>query len=156
MSSGQYQLLNPYLPIVDRPLLTTNRLLPHCPLLTTHCFTAYTYAKFISVQTVLTTSPAEAAEFIKNGGIVAFPTETVYGLAANIFNEKAIEKIFIAKRRPNDNPLIAHVANLDQIKTLASEINETAQKLIDEFYPGPLTLVLPNSQEFIKECGTPM
>ncbi len=97
------------------------------------------------MKTVLTTSPAEAAEFIKKGGIAAFPTETVYGLGANIFNEKAIKKIFTAKKRPSDNPLIAHVANIAQIKLLTEEVGETAQKLIDEFFPGPLTLVLPKA-----------
>ena len=116
-------------------------------LTTAHCFTAYTYAKFISVQTVLTTSPAEAAQIIKNGGIVAFPTETVYGLGANVFDEKAIAKIFIAKRRPNDNPLIAHVSSLEQVETLASEINQTAREFIDAFFPGPLTLVLPKADD---------
>ena len=59
--------------------------------------------------TVLTTSPTTAAEFIEKGGIVAFPTETVYGLGANVFDESAVEKIFMAKGRPNDNPLIAHI-----------------------------------------------
>src|SRR6476659_8446531 len=68
-----------------------------------------------SVKTVLTTSPDEAAEYIKRGGIVAFPTETVYGLGANVFDEDAVAKIFEAKRRPADNPLIAHVARLEQI-----------------------------------------
>ncbi len=99
------------------------------------------------METILTTSPIEAAEFIKKGGIVAFPTETVYGLGANVFDEKAVAKIFEAKMRPNDNPLIAHVGNLAQIKLLASEINETAQKFIKEFFPSPLTLVLPKTKE---------
>jgi tRNA A37 threonylcarbamoyladenosine synthetase subunit TsaC/SUA5/YrdC len=61
------------------------------------------------MQTVLTKSPTEAAEYIKRGGVVAFPTETVYGLGANVFDDLAIAKIFAAKERPNDNPLIAHV-----------------------------------------------
>ncbi len=95
------------------------------------------------VQTFLTKSPQQSAKFVKNGGIVAFPTETVYGLGASIFDEKAIEKIFFAKQRPNDNPLIAHVANLNQINLLASEINQTAKKFIDAFFPSALTLVLP-------------
>lgn len=99
------------------------------------------------METLLTTSPIEAAGVIKNGGLVAFPTETVYGLGANVFDEKAIEKIFLAKMRPNDNPLIAHIGNLNQINLLASEINETAQKFIDAFFPSPLTLVLPKTKE---------
>ncbi len=98
------------------------------------------------MKTILTTSPAEAAEFIKNGGIVAFPTETVYGLGANVFDERAIAKIFEAKQRPNDNPLIAHVGNLEDIKLLVSEINEVANKFIEAFFPAPLTLVLPKAE----------
>jgi L-threonylcarbamoyladenylate synthase len=99
------------------------------------------------MTTFCTNEPQVAAEFIKAGGIVAFPTETVYGLGANVFDANAIAKIFVAKQRPNDNPLIAHVANLNQIKLLASEINETAQLFIDAFFPSPLTLVLPKRDE---------
>ena len=99
------------------------------------------------MKTILTTSPTEAAEFIKRGGIVAFPTETVYGLGANVFDEAAIAKVFDAKGRPNDNPLIAHVGNLEQIKLLTSEITQSAQKFIEAFFPAPLTLVLPKSDE---------
>ncbi|HXH71148.1 MAG TPA: L-threonylcarbamoyladenylate synthase [Pyrinomonadaceae bacterium] len=132
------------------------------------------------MKTILTTSPTEAAEFIKNGGIAAFPTETVYGLGASVFDERAIEKIFEAKQRPNDNPLIAHVGNLEDIKLLVSEINEIADKFIEAFFPAPLTLVLPKSKkvplaatanletigvrmprnklasEFLQKCGTPI
>jgi L-threonylcarbamoyladenylate synthase len=99
------------------------------------------------MQTFLTRSTKIAAECIKKGGIVAFPTETVYGIGANVFDKQAIEKIFIAKQRPNDNPLIAHIANLNQINLLASEINETAKKFIDAFFPSALTLVLPKRDE---------
>jgi L-threonylcarbamoyladenylate synthase len=99
------------------------------------------------MKTVLTKSPIEAAEFIKGGGLVAFPTETVYGLGANVFDEKAVEKIFSAKGRPSDNPLIAHVGNLEQIKLLACEITPHAQKFIDAFFPSPLTLVLPKAEK---------
>ena len=99
------------------------------------------------MKTILTESTSEAAEFIKRGGIVAFPTETVYGLGANVFDAKAIEQIFTAKNRPNDNPLIAHVGNLEQIKSLASEITLTAQKFIEAFFPAPLTLVLPKAEK---------
>ena len=98
------------------------------------------------MRTVLTESPTEAADFIKHGGIVAFPTETVYGLGANVFDERAIGKIFEAKRRPNDNPLIAHVSDLGQINLLVSEITENAAKFIHAFFPAPLTLVLPKSK----------
>jgi L-threonylcarbamoyladenylate synthase len=99
------------------------------------------------MQTVLTKSPLEAAEFIKCGGIVAFPTETVYGLGANVFDEIAVAKIFEAKQRPNDNPLIAHVGNVEQIKFLVKEITPNAQKFIKAFFPAPLTIVLPKSDE---------
>ncbi len=97
------------------------------------------------MKTVLTTSPIEAAKFIRKGGIVAFPTETVYGLGANVFDAKAIAKIFAAKQRPNDNPLIAHVGNLEQINLLVSEITEMARKFIKAFFPAALTLVLPKA-----------
>jgi len=98
------------------------------------------------MKTVLTKSPIEAAEFIRRGGAVAFPTETVYGLGANVFDEKAVAKIFAAKRRPNDNPLIAHVGNFAQIELLVSEITPPAQKFIEAFFPAPLTLVLPKAE----------
>ncbi|HEX8639001.1 MAG TPA: L-threonylcarbamoyladenylate synthase, partial [Pyrinomonadaceae bacterium] len=99
------------------------------------------------MHTVLTESPIEAAEFIKRGGVVAFPTETVYGLGANVFDEMAIAKIFDAKRRPNDNPLIAHVANIEQIELLVKEITPNAEKFIRAFFPAPLTLVLPKAEK---------
>jgi len=132
------------------------------------------------METILTTSPKKAAEFIRNGGIVAFPTETVYGLGANVFDEKAVTKIFEAKQRPNDNPLIAHVGTLEQIKLLTDEITPNAQKFIEAFFPAALTLVLPKSEkvpfiatanldtigvrmpkhelarEFLKYCETPV
>jgi L-threonylcarbamoyladenylate synthase len=94
------------------------------------------------VVTLLTRSSETAAEFIRRGGIVAFPTETVYGLGADIFDESAIAKIFEAKQRPADNPLIAHVGSIDQITMLAAAIPAVAQRLIDAFFPGPLTIVL--------------
>lgn len=94
------------------------------------------------MKTVLTDDPYKAAEFISAGGIVAFPTETVYGLGADIFNPAAIKKIFDAKDRPADNPLIAHVAELSQINEIAMELNDRAAKFIEEFFPGALTIVL--------------
>jgi L-threonylcarbamoyladenylate synthase len=98
------------------------------------------------MKTVLTKDAKKAAEFIKLGGLVAFPTETVYGIGANVFDEKAIEKIFAAKRRPPDNPLIAHVAEREQINSLVSEITPSSEKFIAAFFPAPLTLVLPKSE----------
>lgn len=82
-----------------------------------------------------------AAKVITNGGTVAFPTETVYGLGANALDEKAVEKIFTAKGRPQDNPLIVHVANKD-ITNLVEEVPDVAKSLINKFWPGPLTIIL--------------
>ena len=83
----------------------------------------------------------EAAQIIKNGGIVAFPTETVYGLGADALNEEAVKKIFIAKGRPQDNPLIVHVASKD-IETYVEDVPNIAKELMDKFWPGPLTIIL--------------
>ncbi|MEP6787620.1 MAG: Sua5/YciO/YrdC/YwlC family protein, partial [Acidobacteriota bacterium] len=71
------------------------------------------------MRTLLTKDASEAADLIKRGGVVAFPTETVYGLGANVFDELAVSKIFEAKQRPADNPLIAHISNVEQIEELA-------------------------------------
>lgn len=94
------------------------------------------------MKTKITQSPTIAARFIQHGELVAFPTETVYGLGANIFDEAAVRKVFDAKGRPSDNPLIAHICDLSQMESLISEITPHAQKLIERFFPGPLTLVL--------------
>lgn len=85
---------------------------------------------------------SEAGEIIRNGGLIAFPTETVYGLGASVFDKRAVKKIYAAKGRPSDNPLIVHISDKAQIKELASEITPTAQKLIDSFMPGPFTVIL--------------
>jgi L-threonylcarbamoyladenylate synthase len=87
-------------------------------------------------------SVCEAVEILKQGGIVAIPTETVYGLAGNAFNEKAVAKIFAAKERPFFDPLIAHIAEFSELETLAKDIPESAKILAKEFWPGPLTIVL--------------
>lgn len=86
-----------------------------------------------------------AAEILLSGGIVAFPTETVYGLGGVAYNEKALEKIFIAKMRPPDNPLIIHISSLDMLEDVAINVPEDAYKLIKRFWPGPLTLILPRN-----------
>lgn len=83
----------------------------------------------------------EAAEFIKSGGTVVFPTETVYGLGADALNAEAVEKIFKAKGRPQDNPLIIHVSSKN-IESYAEEISPIANDLINKFWPGPLTIIL--------------
>lgn len=87
----------------------------------------------------------EAAQIIRDGGLVAFPTETVYGLGANALDEQAAKKIYEAKGRPSDNPLIAHVSSLDELKPLVKEIPEAAKRLMDAFWPGPMTMIFPKS-----------
>lgn len=88
----------------------------------------------------------EAATIIQNGGLVAFPTETVYGLGGNALNPEASSKIYAAKGRPSDNPLIAHVANLEQVVPLVTEITPVAKELMNKFWPGPMTLILNKSE----------
>ena len=85
------------------------------------------------------------ARILREGGLVAFPTETVYGLGADAFNEEAVLNIFKAKGRPQDNPLIVHFASVEDVKIAVKEIPEVAYKLWERFSPGPLTLVLPKS-----------
>jgi len=120
------------------------------------------------------------ASLIKAGGTVVFPTETVYGLGADAQNPKAIKKIFAAKGRPDDNPLIVHIAGLDQVQPLVANIPKKAQLLMDIFWPGPLTIIMekasmiptevtgglntvgvrfpdhPIAQAFIKMAGCPI
>lgn len=123
---------------------------------------------------------SEAAEFIKAGEVVAFPTETVYGLGADGLNSTAVAKIFAAKGRPNDNPLILHIADKKDIKQLADGLTKNAEVLMEKFWPGPLTVIVKKSsvipdavsaglgtvavrfpanlyaQKLIKACGCPI
>lgn len=92
----------------------------------------------------------KAARVIRRGGLVAFPTETVYGLGADALNPRAVRKIFVAKGRPSDNPLIVHICRKQDIRLLARDIPVTAQKLTERFWPGPLTLVLKKSKRVPK------
>ena len=132
------------------------------------------------MQTVVTDSPETAARFINKGGIVAFPTETVYGLGAAICHPEAVERIFRAKGRPADNPLIVHIHSPGEILKVASHISSDAKKLVQFFFPGPLTIVLekkgtvpasvtagldtvgircpsnPESREFLRHCDAPV
>ncbi|MGI6678049.1 MAG: L-threonylcarbamoyladenylate synthase [Dehalobacterium sp.] len=87
----------------------------------------------------------KGALLLKQGEVVAFPTETVYGLGANALDPRAVDKIFAAKGRPGDNPLIVHVAHPDQAISLTAEISPEAQALMERFWPGPLTLIFPKS-----------
>lgn len=88
----------------------------------------------------------QAAQIIKRGGLVAFPTETVYGLGADGFNEEAAKKIYAAKGRPSDNPLILHIAEENQLKQIVKKIPEKAKKLMESFWPGPLTIILEKKE----------
>lgn len=88
---------------------------------------------------------AEAAQILRDGGLVAFPTETVYGLGANALNEEAAKKIYAAKGRPSDNPLIAHISCMEELEPLVKEIPEAGRKLAEAYWPGPLTMIFPKS-----------
>ena len=88
----------------------------------------------------------EAGELLKSGALVAFPTETVYGLGANALDEKAAAKIYAAKGRPSDNPLIIHIADMESLPLITEEIPQAARKLAEKFWPGPLTMVLKKSE----------
>ncbi len=122
----------------------------------------------------------EAGQIIRDGGIVAFPTETVYGLGASAYDDNAVKNIYKAKGRPSDNPLIVHIADIKDAEGVAREIPENAKKLMERFCPGPLTLILkkrhdisdtvtagldtvgvripshPVAREFIKAAGVPI
>lgn len=122
----------------------------------------------------------KAASLVKQGGIVVFPTETVYGLGANAYDKDSVAKIFEAKGRPSDNPLIVHIADLEDIFLAAREVSESAKLLIKAFMPGPISIILkknyrladnvtagldtvavrcPSSaqaRDFIKECACPI
>jgi len=132
------------------------------------------------VNTRLTDSPEDAATYVHRGQVVAFPTETVYGLGADTFDVDAVQQLFAAKGRPSDNPLIVHIADRAQVDALAASVPEAARKLMDHFFPGPLTLILPRypdvprivtagldtvgvrmpdhpvAQRFLAACGTPV
>lgn len=88
----------------------------------------------------------EAGELLKAGALVAFPTETVYGLGANALDAEAAAKIYAAKGRPSDNPLIIHIADMESLSLITEEIPQTAVKLAEKFWPGPLTMVLKKSE----------
>ncbi len=94
-----------------------------------------------------------AGAVIRAGGLVAFPTETVYGLGGNALDADASRRIYAAKGRPSDNPLIVHISDFSQVYMLAEDVPETARKLADAFWPGPLTMILPKS-ELVPETTT--
>ncbi len=125
-------------------------------------------------------STYNACEILRNGGLVAIPTETVYGLAANALDENAVREIFIAKGRPQDNPLIVHISDIEMLESLVADIPDTAKKLAEKFWAGPLTMIFEKSaaipdvtsgglstvavrmpdneaaREIIRKCGFPL
>lgn len=98
-------------------------------------------------------TPELAAAILRRGGLVAIPTETVYGLGADGLNPEAVAKIFQAKGRPNDNPLILHVTGVEQLPLFCHDIPESAYRLAERFWPGPLTMVLP-ARDNVPKCTT--
>lgn len=106
-------------------------------------------AEVLSTQTpeLFQKAVRQAAELLRAGGIIALPTETVYGLAANALDSKAVSKIFKVKGRPANNPIIVHVANIEMAKRCVVKWPTIADKLAKSFWPGPLTLVLPRANE---------
>ena len=88
---------------------------------------------------------SRAGKIIREGGLVAFPTETVYGLGGNALDEEASRKIYAAKGRPSDNPLIAHIAKFQELAPLVASVPVMAQKLMEAYWPGPLTMIFPKS-----------
>ncbi len=94
-----------------------------------------------------------AAQLLQNGEVVGIPTETVYGLAANATNAEAVQRIFNAKGRPQDNPLIVHIASMDMLERLAKDIPPAAYKLAEKFWPGPLTMVLPHQDSLAPQVS---
>ncbi len=110
-----------------------------------------------TIQITITESHIEnqaivrAGEIIKAGGLVAFPTETVYGLGGDALNSRASGKIYAAKGRPSDNPLIVHIADMNELEKIASQIPEAARKLADRFWPGPLTMIFQKTDIVPKE-----
>ncbi|MCX8009657.1 MAG: L-threonylcarbamoyladenylate synthase [Ignavibacteria bacterium] len=132
------------------------------------------------MKTIVTSSIKISAKYIKAGEIVGFPTETVYGLGANVFDENAVKKIFKVKNRPQDNPLIVHISKIADIELLVKKLTPSAEKIIEKFFPGPITIVIKKNEiisnyvtagldtiairmpgldltrRFIKECGVPI
>lgn len=96
----------------------------------------------IILREITDESLSKMGEVIRDGGLVAFPTETVYGLGANAYDDVAVKNIYVAKGRPSDNPLIVHIADISDIDKVAREVPENAKKLIEAFAPGPFTMIL--------------
>ncbi len=101
----------------------------------------------IDITTEYDKALKESAELLRNGEVVGIPTETVYGLAANAFDEKAVKKIFAAKGRPSDNPLIVHISKFEDLAPLVREIPEKVKRMADAFWPAPLTMIMKKSDK---------
>ena len=95
----------------------------------------------------------KAASLLKNGELVAFPTETVYGLGANALDENAVKKIFVAKGRPSDNPLIVHIDSVEKLDSLVENVSDKAKKIMEKFWPGPLTIIF-NKKSIVPSVTT--
>lgn len=95
----------------------------------------------------------KAGEIIREGGLVAFPTETVYGLGADALNAEAAAKIYAAKGRPSDNPLIVHIHDISQVYEIAEEVPDEAKAVMEKFWPGPLTIIL--NKRVVYRTGQP-
>lgn len=102
--------------------------------------------KIINIKTEYERALNKSAEILKNGGVVGIPTETVYGLAANALDENAVKKIYIAKGRPSDNPLIVHISDFSELSPLVEEIPEKVKTMAEHFWPGPLTMIMKKSE----------
>lgn len=101
--------------------------------------------KIIDITKQYDEALSEAARILKSGGLVAIPTETVYGLAANALDGEAVKKIYKAKGRPSDNPLIVHISNMEELGQLVDEIPEKVKIMAEKFWPGPLTMIMKKS-----------
>lgn len=109
--------------------------------------------QFVKQEDITEDILQKAAETLKNGGLVAFPTETVYGLGADGLNPSAVKSIYAAKGRPSDNPLILHICHLDMLGGIVQSISPTAKVLMEKFWPGPMTLVFPKTERVPKETS---
>lgn len=101
--------------------------------------------ELVKINSIKDEALTKAADFIKNGGLVAFPTETVYGLGGDGLNSEAASKIYKAKGRPSDNPLILHINDQKMLHKIVNDVNSMAKKIMTAFCPGPITLILPKS-----------
>lgn len=109
--------------------------------------------KIIHVKEEYNEALKYVGDTLRSGGVVAFPTETVYGLGANALDEEAAKKIYEAKGRPSDNPLIVHIADMEGVEKIAKHISQEASQMMEEFWPGPLTLVL-HKQDVVPDGTT--